>query len=142
MCGYMTKYGSKQITSSPGFTVASSGQHEPAAGAAGDEHVALRMIEMREAGLRVGEQFLAERGDALSDGIAVLAGVDGGLGRGLDRFRHVEIRLTDAQVDGIGQRFRQVEHLANAGHFDVVRAFGEPGIGNHGVPRKNGRFLL
>ena len=98
---------------------------QPAAGAAGDEHVALGVVEMGEAGLRIGQESVAQLRDALSDGVAVATGVDRRLGGGLDRLGNFEVRLADAQIDRVLQRLAELEDPANTGQLDEPRPLGE-----------------
>src|SRR5208282_4687112 len=58
---------------------------------------------------------------------------DGRTGRRLDRFGHVEMGLSDAQVDRVFQAPGQVEHLANPGQFNRFRSLGDPVL-VHGIP--------
>src|SRR5262249_49599166 len=65
-------------------------------------------------------------GNSLGERVSVGAGVDGAVSGGLDWLWNVEVRLADAQVDGIFQTAGQLEDLANAGGLGVVHTFGNP----------------
>jgi hypothetical protein len=118
----------------PGVDDREQGQEQSAAGAAGDQNVA---VLAGEAGVHVGEQLRAQLRDALGDGVPVLVGVDGRFGRGLDRVRDREVRLADAQVNGVLERLAQFEHLAHAGHFDRPRPGRQQRFGKHAHTSKN-----
>ena len=58
--------------------------------------------------------FGPQLGNALANGVGVVAAVDGSLGCGLDRLGNVEMRLADAQVDRVLQAAGQLENLTDA----------------------------
>src|SRR5665213_1674354 len=94
-----------------GIDGATKSEDKAAAGAAGDENFAVVLgIKGANVSVNLGAQFW----NALGDGIGVGAAVDGGVGGGLDRLRHVEIRLTDAEVDGVFETARQFKDFADA----------------------------
>ena len=67
-----------------------------------------------------GQELFAQRQDALRDGVGVLILVDGTLGGFLDRRRHREVGLADAEVDRVLEGGAQFEDLADAGSIDGV----------------------
>ncbi len=106
-------------------------QHDAAAGPAADENFAVVMTEFcRYFGL----QLIAQRGNALREGVAVLAVLDGLYRRAADRFGRLEVGLADGKIDRIGQLRAQVEDLADAGGIVQAGAVGEP-VGRHGEMR-------
>ena len=90
---------------------AAKSQHQPAAGAAGDEYVAMRvLVALAYIGFDLGPQL----GNTLRDRVGIVPGVNGGMRGCLDRRRHVKVRLADAQVDRVLQTARQFKDFANA----------------------------
>ena len=75
-------------------------QHDAAAGAAGDEQLAIGMAELP---VDFALQLLPQDRHALRQGIAVLAAFDRGDRRLADRLRRLEIGLADGEVDRIGE---------------------------------------
>ena len=55
----------------------------------------------------------------------LMAGIDGILRGELDRIGHIEVRLPDAQIDGVLQCPAKLEHLADTGRFDGFGAIGQ-----------------
>ena len=104
-------------------------QHQPAGDAGGDEVAVVAGVPVRQFAGQVRGDFVLERADALRDGVAVLALLDG-VDRGfLDDFGHVEVGLTDRQVDRVGEISGQVEHLADARGVDGAQAVGDEAVG-------------
>src|SRR5438045_632589 len=83
---------------SAGLHGAVHGQQQAAAGAAGDEKIA---VGVRIAPTDVGQDLVAQLGDAGVDGVGIGAAVDGVLGSGLHRLGHVEVGDADAEIDGV-----------------------------------------
>ena len=122
---YITKYGSKTITSSPGVDHAAEGQEQCARRARRDQHLAVGVTELGvDRCLDLGPQL----GDALGDRVGVVAGPNRLDGRGLDRVGDVEIRQADREVDRVFHRLGHVERLADARGVDVLHPVGDPGV--------------
>ena len=81
------------------------GQHQPAAGAAGDEHLAVGVAVLRRR--RGACSFSRSAGDALRRRVAVLAARESPRTAAcLNRLGHVEVGLADREVDRIVHRCR------------------------------------
>ena len=108
-----------------GIDGAAQREQQAAAGAAGDDHLAIGVsVGLADIGQNLGPQLR----NALGDGVGVVALVDGGTGGGLDRLGHVEVRLADAQVDGVLEAASQLENLADARRLDMLHAVGDPAV--------------
>src|SRR5437588_12965407 len=70
----------------------------------------------------------AQLRNALGHRVGIMALVNGGMSGGLDRLGHVEVRLADAQVDGVLDTPGQFEDFADARRLNVVHPGGYPAI--------------
>src|SRR5262249_7682703 len=93
---------------------------------------------VRETLAHFGLQLVAQLSDPLRDRVAVSAAVDGGVSGLLDRFRHVKVRLADAQVYRGLQTPGQLEHLTDARDLDRLPSVCNPAIVHLGIVRWTG----
>ena len=70
---YITKYGSKRITSSPGLTARAERQEQAPRGARGDQHLAVGVAEL---GVDGGLDLAPQLGEALGEGVGVVPALD------------------------------------------------------------------
>ena len=130
-CLYITKYGSKNSTSSPGLTSTDSASINPPL-------VPLVTNTLRSrcpysASTRACS-FARSGGNALRLAVSVPPFGHGPVKRLLDRLGRVEMRLPDAEVDRVFHLGRQIEDLANAGSVDPAHPVGDPGAAHDDSP--------